>query len=36
MQVFKQNELCVSKDPIDYDDAVYLYWEKENAVVLKQ
>jgi spermidine/putrescine transport system ATP-binding protein len=36
MQVFKQNELYVSKDPIDYDDAVYLYWEKENAVVLKQ
>lgn len=36
IQVFEQNEDHFSKDVIDYDDQVYLYWQKENAVLLER
>lgn len=36
IQVFEQNEEHFAKDTIDYDDQVYLYWQKENAVVLEK
>lgn len=36
IQVFEQNEEHFPQEVIDYDDAVYLYWQKENVVVLEQ
>lgn len=36
IQVFEQNEEHFPHEDIDYDDEVYLYWQKENAVLLKQ
>jgi len=36
LQVFKQNEKHISHDVIDYDDQVYLYWHKENVVLLER
>lgn len=36
MQVFKQNTEHVPKEVIDYDNQVYLHWQKENVVLLKQ
>ena len=38
LHVFEQNEkhFVTPEDSIDYDDAVYLYWQKENAVILEQ
>ncbi|MEX0849332.1 MAG: ABC transporter ATP-binding protein [Candidatus Dependentiae bacterium] len=36
MHVFDQNEKHFPTDDIDYDDRVYLYWQKENAVLLKK
>lgn len=34
VQVFEQNEEHFPKEVIDYDDPVYLYWQKENVVLL--
>ena len=31
LQVFEQNEEHFAQEDIDYDDEVYLYWQKENA-----
>ncbi len=36
LQVFEQNEQHFEKDKIDYDDHVYVYWQKENAMLLKK
>lgn len=36
MQVFDQNDEHFPTDDIDYDDSVYLYWQKENAVLLQK
>lgn len=33
--VFKQNEEHFESEVIDYDDKVYVYWQKENSVVLQ-
>lgn len=35
VSVFEQNEEHFEKEAIDYNDKVNLYWQKENAVVLK-
>lgn len=36
VQVFEQNEEHFAHEDIDYDDEVYLYWQKENAVLLER
>ncbi|NGX27037.1 MAG: Spermidine/putrescine import ATP-binding protein PotA [Chlamydiae bacterium] len=36
IQVFEQNEEHFSHEDIDYDNEVYLYWQKENAVLLEK
>lgn len=36
LQVFEQNEKHFEGDVIDYDDRVYVYWQKENAMLLKK
>lgn len=36
IQVFEQNEEHFPHEEIDYDDKVYLYWQKENTVLLQQ
>lgn len=36
LQVFEQNEEHFPQEVIDYDDRVYLYWQKENVVLLNQ
>jgi len=36
IQVFQQNEEHFSQENIDYDQEVFLYWQKENAVLLKR
>lgn len=36
LQVFEQNEEHFETEVIDYDDTVYLYWQKENAVLLEK
>jgi spermidine/putrescine transport system ATP-binding protein len=36
IQIFEQNEEHFPKEVIDYDDNVYLYWQKENAVLLER
>jgi spermidine/putrescine transport system ATP-binding protein len=36
LQVFEQNEEHFAKEVIDYDDRVYIYWQKENVVLLKK
>jgi spermidine/putrescine transport system ATP-binding protein len=35
VKVFEQNDEHVEKEMIDYDDEVYLYWQKENTLVLE-
>lgn len=35
LQVFEQNEEHFAQEVIDYDDEVYLYWQKENVVLLE-
>lgn len=35
LQVFEQNEEHFPQEHIDYDDKVYLYWQKENIVLLE-
>jgi spermidine/putrescine transport system ATP-binding protein len=36
VQVFEQNEEHFPQEIIDYDDSVFLYWQKENVVVLEK
>ena len=36
LQVFEQNEEHFAQEVIDYDNEVYLYWQKENAVLLQK
>jgi len=36
LQVFEQNEDHFAKEVIDYEDNVYLYWQKEDVVLLKR
>ena len=36
VQVFEQNEEHFPQEVIDYDNIVYLYWQKENAVLLER
>ena len=36
LEVFEQNEEHFPKAKIDYDDEVYLYWQKENTVLLER
>ena len=36
IQVFEQNEEHFAQEDIDYDDTVFLYWQKENVVILKE
>lgn len=36
LSVFEQNEEHFAKDIIDYGDEVYLYWQKENGVLLER
>lgn len=36
LQVFEQNEEHFPQEVIDYDDQVYLYWQKENVVLLNK
>jgi len=35
VQVFEQNEEHFPQEVIDYDNEVYLYWQKENGVILE-
>lgn len=36
IHVFEQNEEHFSKEAIDYNDSVMLYWQRENAVLLER
>ena len=36
LQVFEQNEEHFPQEVIDYDHEVYLYWQKENSVLLEK
>lgn len=36
LQVFEQNEEHFPQEDFDYDNEVYLYWQKENAVILEK
>lgn len=36
IQVFEQNEEHFPQEVIDYDDCVFLYWQKENVVLLEK
>ena len=36
IQVFEQNEEHFPQEIIDYDDEVFLYWQKENVVLLEK
>lgn len=36
LQVFEQNEEHFPQENIDYDDEVYLYWQRENSLLLEQ
>ncbi len=36
VHVFEQNEEHFEREVIDYDDQVYLYWQKENVVLLER
>ena len=36
LQIFEQNEEHFSQEDIDYDDEVYLYWQRENGVMLEK
>lgn len=36
LQVFQQNEEHFPQEVIDYDNHVYLYWQKENVVLLER
>ena len=36
VQVFEQNEEHFPQEVIDYDNEVFLYWQKENVVILEK
>jgi spermidine/putrescine transport system ATP-binding protein len=36
LHVFEQNDEHFPQDVIDYDNEVYLYWQKENVIVLER
>ena len=36
VHVFEQNEEHFPHEIIDYDSQVYLYWQKENVVLLER
>jgi len=36
IQVFEQNAQRFPQENIDYDDEVYLYWQKENILLLER
>jgi len=36
VRVFEQNEEHFPKDVVDYNDEVYLYWQKDNVVLLEK
>lgn len=36
IQVFEQNEEHFPQEVIDYDNKVFLYWQKENVVILEK
>jgi spermidine/putrescine transport system ATP-binding protein len=36
VEVFTLNDKHITTQEIDYDDQVYIYWQKENAVLLKE
>ncbi|MFC1842565.1 ABC transporter ATP-binding protein [Candidatus Dependentiae bacterium] len=36
VHVFEQNEEHFPQEVIDYDDKVYIYWQKENVVLLEK
>lgn len=36
LQVFEQNEEHFPQEVIDYDNEVFLYWQKENVVILEK
>lgn len=36
LQVFEQNEEHFPQEDIDYEDEVFLFWQKENVVLLKE
>lgn len=36
VQVFEQNEEHLPQEDIDYDNEVYLFWQKENGVLLEK
>lgn len=36
VQVFEQNEEHFPQEVIDYEDLVYLYWQKDNSVLLER
>jgi len=36
VRVFEQNEEHFPQETIDYDDQVFLYWQKENVVLLER
>lgn len=36
LQIFEQNEEHFPQEDIDYDNEVYLYWQRENGVMLEK
>ncbi len=36
IQVFEQNEEHFPQQVIDYDNELYLYWQKENVVIVER
>ena len=36
LSVFEQNEQHFGSEEIDYDNEVYLYWQKENVVIVER
>ena len=36
IKVFEQNDEHVEKEEIDYNDPVYLYWQKKNSLALEE
>ena len=36
IQVFEQNDEHFEEEEIDYDDEVFIYWQKENSHALEE
>jgi spermidine/putrescine transport system ATP-binding protein len=36
LQIFEQNEEHFPQEVIDYDDEVFLYWQRENGDLLEK